>query len=136
MVGEVAFWANMDPAFRCSDGMSEMAGSIQEEASKSTAESTPVSAEAATVHIVYVDRPEGEEPEAFHIRTLSSVFGSEDAAREALIYHYKHSASGFSAKLTPRQVTELSQKPGVLQVVPSRTFQLHSGNVAAVHRLN
>ncbi|KAG0498452.1 hypothetical protein HPP92_003143 [Vanilla planifolia] len=109
---------------------------MAEEASMSTAESTPVSAEAATVHVVYVDRPEGEEPEAFHIRTLSSVFGSEDAAREALIYHYKHSASGFSAKLTPRQVTELSQKPGVLQVVPSRTFQLHSGNVAAVHRLN
>ena len=30
---------------------------------------------SAAVHIVYVDRPEGEEPEAFHIRTLASVVG-------------------------------------------------------------
>ena len=29
----------------------------------------------ATVHIVYVDRPESEEAEAFHIRTLAPVVG-------------------------------------------------------------
>lgn len=28
-----------------------------------------------TVHIVYTQRPEGEEPEAHDIRTLSSVLG-------------------------------------------------------------
>ncbi|XP_010910392.1 subtilisin-like protease SBT3.17 [Elaeis guineensis] len=79
----------------------------------------------ATVHIVYVDRPESEEAEAFHVRTLAPVVGSEEKAKDAMIYHYKHAASGFSAKLTPKQVDELSKQPGVLQVVPSQTYSLH-----------
>nr|XP_010911877.1 subtilisin-like protease SBT3.9 [Elaeis guineensis]XP_010911878.1 subtilisin-like protease SBT3.9 [Elaeis guineensis] len=78
----------------------------------------------AAVHIVYVDRPETEEAEAFHIRTLASVVGSEEKAKDAVIYHYTHAASGFSAKLTPKQVEELSKQPGVLQVVPSQTYTL------------
>ncbi|TYJ01260.1 hypothetical protein E1A91_A13G141400v1 [Gossypium mustelinum] len=81
----------------------------------------------AAVHIVYTERPQDEQPEAYHIRTLSNVLGSEEAAKEALIYSYKTAASGFSAKLTPQQVAEISKQPGVLQVVPSRTIQLHSG---------
>ncbi|KAF8411870.1 hypothetical protein HHK36_004429 [Tetracentron sinense] len=82
---------------------------------------------SSAVHIIYTEKPEGEEPEAYHIRTLASVFGSEEAAKEALIYSYKNAASGFSAKLTPDQVSQISKQPGVLQVVPSRTLQLHSG---------
>ncbi|KAK9906234.1 hypothetical protein M0R45_031197 [Rubus argutus] len=83
----------------------------------------------SAVQIVYTERPQqNEEPEAYHIRTLASVLGSEEAAKEALIYSYKTAASGFSAKLTPQQVAEISKQPGVLQVVPSRTVQLHSGS--------
>ncbi|MCD7455927.1 hypothetical protein HAX54_030176 [Datura stramonium] len=83
----------------------------------------------AKVHIVYTEKPEDQEPEEYHIKTLASVLGSEEAAKEALIYSYKHAASGFSAKLTAEQVSDLSKQPGVLQVVPSQTVQLHSGRV-------
>ncbi|XP_042471225.1 subtilisin-like protease SBT3.17 [Zingiber officinale] len=90
--------------------------------------------EEATVQIVYVQKPETEEPEAFHIQTLAAVLGSEDAAKESLIYHYTHAASGFSAKLTKSQVEELSKQPGVLQVVPSRTVSLMGGTQPHCHR--
>uniref|UniRef100_A0A3B5Y213 Inhibitor I9 domain-containing protein n=1 Tax=Triticum aestivum TaxID=4565 RepID=A0A3B5Y213_WHEAT len=82
-------------------------------------------AQEAAVHIVYVDRPEDADPEEFHIRTLAPVLGSEEKARGAVLYHYKHAASGFSAKLTTEQVEDLKKQPGVLQVVPSQTYQLH-----------
>ncbi|KAJ6734874.1 PROTEINASE INHIBITOR PROPEPTIDE [Salix purpurea] len=78
------------------------------------------SSAAASVQIVYTKRPQHEEPEAYHIRTLASVLGSEDAAKEALLYSYNTVASGFSPKLTPELL-------GVLQVVPNMKVQLHTG---------
>ncbi|XP_022143621.1 subtilisin-like protease SBT3.11 isoform X2 [Momordica charantia] len=87
------------------------------------------------VHIVYTEKPRDEEPEAYHIRTLVSVLGSEEAAKEALVYSYKNAASGFSARLTPDQVAEVSKQPGVLHVVQSGTHQLHSGG-GGVSRLH
>ncbi|KAM0019363.1 putative peptidase S8 propeptide/proteinase inhibitor I9 [Helianthus debilis subsp. tardiflorus] len=95
--------------------------------------STPIE-EAAAVHIVYTDRPQHEELEDYHIHTLSSVLGSEEAAKGALLYTYKHAACGFSAKLTPKQVEQLSKQPGVLQVVKDGTMRLHD-SPAKLHTL-
>ncbi|CAF1908830.1 hypothetical protein Bca4012_050040 [Brassica carinata] len=94
-------------------------------ASITMAESTGEASSEAKVHIIYTEKPTDEEPKDYHLRTLSSALGSEEAAKDALIYSYKEAASGFSAKLTPEQVTEISKLPGVIQVVPSQTYQLH-----------
>uniref|UniRef100_A0A6N2LJ74 Inhibitor I9 domain-containing protein n=1 Tax=Salix viminalis TaxID=40686 RepID=A0A6N2LJ74_SALVM len=94
------------------------------------AESVPSMADssaAASIQIVYTKRPQDKEPEAYHIRTLASVLGSEDAAKEALLYNYNTVASGFSAKLTPQQAEQISKLLGVLQVVPNMKVQLHTG---------
>uniref|UniRef100_A0A803QNV8 Inhibitor I9 domain-containing protein n=1 Tax=Cannabis sativa TaxID=3483 RepID=A0A803QNV8_CANSA len=104
--------------------ISEIAFAMADQSSASTATAEPESA----VHIVYTEQPQNnEEPEAYHIRTLASVLGSEEAAKEALLYSYKTAASGFSAKLTPDQVAQISKQTGVLQVVPNRKMELHSG---------
>ncbi|XP_022926277.1 subtilisin-like protease SBT3.17 [Cucurbita moschata] len=78
------------------------------------------------VHIIYTERPLNETPEAYHIRILTSVLGSEEAAREALVYCYKDSINGFAAKLTPDQVENISKQPGVLNAVESRSYHLDS----------
>ncbi|KAI4966407.1 hypothetical protein ZWY2020_040992 [Hordeum vulgare] len=59
------------------------------------------------LHIAHADLPGDANPEEFHIRTLSPVLGSEEKARDAVLYHYKHAASGFSAKLTAKQIEDL-----------------------------
>lgn len=38
---------------------------------------------------------------------MSGYFYSDDAAKASLIYVYKSAATGFSAKLTPEQVSEI-----------------------------
>ncbi|XP_021767247.1 subtilisin-like protease SBT5.6 [Chenopodium quinoa] len=104
----------------------------------SMAETVPPSSSApADVYIVYTEQPsDGADHESSHLRTLSSVVGSEEAAKESLIYVYKSAATGFSAKLTPEQVSQLEKQPGVLQVVVSKTVQLHPvGGGGAVNNM-
>ncbi|PKI41885.1 hypothetical protein CRG98_037712 [Punica granatum] len=83
----------------------------------------------ASVQIVYTEKPPTEEAESHHISTLTTILGSEEAAKKSILYVYTHAATGFSASLTPQQVEELKKQPGVLQVVPSQKMQLHAGRV-------
>ncbi|CAN6440673.1 unnamed protein product [Victoria cruziana] len=118
----VVFWSVVLLAFIMSDKPEQ-----HQVAGSSTPEVKPA------VHIVYMERPpEGEaaEPEAYHLKTLASVLGSQEAAMAALIYSYSAAASGFSAKLTPEQVEKLTKQPGVLMIVPDTVYQLHSGTTS------
>ncbi|XP_072971009.1 subtilisin-like protease SBT3.9 [Typha angustifolia] len=78
----------------------------------------------AAIYIVYVVTPENEQPTAFHLKILVAIFGSEEAAKEALVYSYTHSANAFAAWLTPEQVLEILKQPGVLQAIPNDKIPL------------
>ncbi|BBH04276.1 Subtilisin-like serine endopeptidase family protein [Prunus dulcis] len=45
-----------------------------------------------------------------HLQLLSKVFASEEDVRQCMLYSYKHSFSGFSAKLNSSQATTLASK--------------------------
>ncbi|XP_038896852.1 subtilisin-like protease SBT3.6 isoform X2 [Benincasa hispida] len=85
-----------------------------------------MSGQSTAVHIVYTERPHNEEPEAYHIRTLASVLGSEEAAKKALVYSFTSSTTGFAANLTPDQVEKILAQPGVLHVVQSVNYDLQT----------
>ncbi|CAM6092893.1 unnamed protein product [Calypogeia fissa] len=82
------------------------------------------------VYIVHMEKSDSNSNnlEALHVQTLSSVFdGSQEKAKESILYSYTNAMNGFSAKLTPEQVAELSKKPGVLSVKPQGVAHLHPG---------
>ncbi|ONK76785.1 uncharacterized protein A4U43_C03F32120 [Asparagus officinalis] len=65
------------------------------------------------VYIVYLGYNKGQEPlltTQSHIQLLSDVFSKEDEAKEAMLYSYRHSFSGFAAIINSTQATNLSSK--------------------------
>ncbi|CAN6543975.1 unnamed protein product [Malus baccata var. baccata] len=89
----------------------------------------PLSLASKNVYIVYMGERQHGEPELVsesHHQTLSSVFGSKEAARESILYNYKHGFSGFAAVLTPCQAKLIADSPGVVHVIPNRILNLHT----------
>ncbi|ONM21114.1 Proteinase inhibitor propeptide [Zea mays] len=70
-------------------------------------------AAGASVYVVMVKPPaEGVDSKAYQMGILAAALGSEEKAKQALIYSYKAAASGFAAKLTPAQVAALQVTSG------------------------
>ncbi|XP_060206379.1 subtilisin-like protease SBT3.6 [Lycium barbarum] len=61
-----------------------------------------------------------------HHQLLTSVLKSQEAARDSIIYSYKHGFSGFAAKLTKSQAQKIAELPDVLHVVPNHFYKLHT----------
>ncbi|XAR70117.1 Tripeptidyl-peptidase II [Bertholletia excelsa] len=83
----------------------------------------------SNVHIVYMGEKLYKNPAAvrkLHHRMLSTLLGSDQAARSSLLYSYKHGFSGFAAKLTKSEAEKIAEFPGVIQVFPNRIHKLHT----------
>ncbi|KAJ8554233.1 hypothetical protein K7X08_024911 [Anisodus acutangulus] len=61
-----------------------------------------------------------------HHQLLTSVVGSQEAARDSIIYSYKHGFSGFAAKLTRSQAKKIAEIPDVVHVVPNHLYKLQT----------
>lgn len=91
----------------------------------------PTFSEAAktNVYIVYMGGKIHEDPAATkmsHHNILSTLLGSKEAAKNSMLYSYKHGFSGFAARLTESQAEEIAAFPGVVQVIPNRIHKLHT----------
>ncbi|KAG5617365.1 hypothetical protein H5410_017189 [Solanum commersonii] len=51
---------------------------------------------------------------------------NEEAARDSIIYSYKHGFSGFAAKLTKSQAKKIAELPDVVHVIPNHLYKLHT----------
>ncbi|WJZ83269.1 hypothetical protein VitviT2T_002966 [Vitis vinifera] len=84
---------------------------------------------STNVYIVYMGERPHDEPELIedsHHQILSNLLGSEEAAKESILYHYKHGFSGFAAVLTESQAKVIADFPGVVRVVPNRILSLQT----------
>ncbi|KAF8413405.1 hypothetical protein HHK36_001387 [Tetracentron sinense] len=84
---------------------------------------------ASNVHIVYMGEKLHEDPaitRKSHLEMLSTLLGSKEAAKSSILYSYKHGFSGFAARITESQAEQISDFPGVVQVIPNRIRKLHT----------
>ncbi|XP_028767967.1 subtilisin-like protease SBT3.9 [Neltuma alba] len=90
-----------------------------------------VASESSNVYIVYMgDRSmnlnEQDLLEDSHLHILSNILGSKRAARNSILYSYKHGFSGFAAVLSQSQAKLVADFPGVVHVIPNRILSLHT----------
>ncbi|KAJ4966356.1 hypothetical protein NE237_018205 [Protea cynaroides] len=88
-----------------------------------------VTGTASNVHIVYMGEKKHEDPATTvksHHDMLLTLLGSKEAAKNSILYSYKHGFSGFAAKLTDSQAKLLAEFPGVVRVFPNYFRKLHT----------
>ncbi|KAL5791053.1 hypothetical protein ACOSQ2_005941 [Xanthoceras sorbifolium] len=84
---------------------------------------------SSNVYIVYMGDRSYDEPQLVqesHHELLSDILGSKEAAKDSIMYSYKHGFSGFAAILTRPQAKLIADLPGVVRVVPNRILSLHT----------
>ncbi|RHN61364.1 putative cucumisin [Medicago truncatula] len=64
--------------------------------------------------------------EESHLDMLSPILGSKSAARESILYSYKHGFSGFAVVLSQSQAKLIADFPGVVRVIPNKILTLHT----------
>ncbi|XP_035838460.1 subtilisin-like protease SBT3.18 isoform X2 [Helianthus annuus] len=81
------------------------------------------------VYIVYLGLKDVQDPiltSDYHLDLLSGVFQRKEDATRSMVYSYKHSFSGFSAKINSTQAATLAGMEQVISVFKSRTLRLHT----------
>ncbi|KAL4578343.1 hypothetical protein LXL04_014464 [Taraxacum kok-saghyz] len=81
------------------------------------------------VYIVYLGLNNIQDPiltSNYHLQLLSNVVPSQQDARKSMLYSYKHSFSGFSAKINSTQAATLARMDRVISVFKSRILRLHT----------
>ncbi|KAI3908518.1 hypothetical protein MKX01_009320 [Papaver californicum] len=80
------------------------------------------------VYIVYMGElpTEDEYTPLSHHETILQDIVEGSSVQDTLVYSYKRSFNGFSAKLTEREVQKLSGMKGIVSVFPNRIFQLQT----------
>ncbi|RWR87687.1 Peptidase S8/S53 domain-containing protein [Cinnamomum micranthum f. kanehirae] len=87
---------------------------------------------ASKMYIVYMGEREHSDPSLVdvvdsHHNVLATVLGgSKEAAADSIIYSYKHSFSGFAARLTDSQAKKIAENPSVVDVIPNGLLKLHT----------
>ncbi|XP_010263869.1 PREDICTED: subtilisin-like protease SBT3.9 [Nelumbo nucifera] len=84
---------------------------------------------SSNVYIVYMGERRHYDSQLIqdsHHEVLSTLLGSQEAARASILYSYKHGFSGFAAVLSQSQAKAIADFPGVIRVVPNRILNVHT----------
>ncbi|CAM0958204.1 unnamed protein product [Alopecurus aequalis] len=86
--------------------------------------------EKSDVYVVYMGAvPPRTLPhilQASHLRLVGSVLKRGKVAQSVVVQQYKHSFSGFAARLSKEEAAALRKKPGVVSVFADPVYQLHT----------
>jgi hypothetical protein len=81
------------------------------------------------IYIVYLGERRHDDADVVtgsHHDMLASVLGSKEVALESIVYSYRHSFSGFAARLTEAQASTIRGLPDVISVRENQIHRLHT----------